>query len=66
MVNRDRIITGANAWRKIEGVIGDRRISRELRQCAHLVCYPDICVWPRNDNTIATKQRKRCMFCKNW
>ena len=33
-----RISTGANAWRKIEGVMGDRRISRE-REGNVLVWY---------------------------
>ena len=39
--------TGAKAWRKVEGVMEDRRISRKLKKGAQLMCIPGIYVWPR-------------------
>ena len=40
----------ANAWRNVEGVMGDNWISRRPKG-AHLVCCPGIHVRPRNDGS---------------
>ena len=44
------ITARANAWRKCEGVIGDRRISRK-RKCVQLVYYPGMHKCTRDDGT---------------
>ena len=56
-----RITARANAGRKVEGVMGDRRISRKLkRKGAQLVCYPGIHGCTRDDGT-----NRECCFSVN-
>ena len=46
-----RITAGANAWRKVEGVMGDRRIARKPKGSVLSSCYAGIHECTRDDGT---------------
>ena len=42
---RRRTQAGANAWRKVEGVMLDRKISKKLKGSPENMCYTSMPVW---------------------
>ena len=57
-----RITAGANAWRKVEGMMGDRRISRKRNMLSS-------CVTPAYMNALETmaltEKQQKVQVCKN-
>ena len=42
---RRRTQTGVNAWRKVEGVMLDRKVSKKLKGKVLRTCYTGMPVW---------------------
>ena len=51
-----RTQAGANAWRKVEGVMLDRKIKKAERESPEKVCYTSLSVWSNGvDRTTTTE-----------
>ena len=59
-----RIAAGANTWRKVEGVMGDRRISRRGKRN---VLSPCITPAYRNalETMVLTEKQQKVQVCEN-
>ena len=54
---RRRVKAGANAWRAVEGVMSDRRISKRLKDKVMSTCVTPTCLYGNlgTDRTTTTK-----------
>ena len=53
-----RIIAGANTWRKVEGVIGDGRISRKCKENVLSLCVTSAYTNGLETMALTEKQQK--------
>ena len=61
---RRRVQAGANAWRAVEGVMADRRISKRLKCKVMRTCVTPACLY--GTETLAlTKLQQRLQVCEN-
>ena len=54
-----------NAWRKVEGVMGDRNISRKVKGRVLEACVIPACVYALETCAITTNQMNRLQVCEN-
>ena len=62
---RRRIQAGANAWRRVEGVMADRRISKKLKGKVLSVCVTPACTYGLETLALKEEQLKRLEVCEN-
>ena len=61
---RRRVQAGANAWRAVEGVMADRRISKRLKGKVMSTCVTPACLY-RTETLALTKLQQRLQVCEN-
>ena len=59
-----RITAGANAWRKVEGVIGDRRISRKRKGNVLNSCVTPAYINALETMALTEKQQEKVQVCE--
>ena len=62
---RRRIKAGANARRKIEGVMMDRNISKKLKGRVLRVCVTPACLYGLEGVTLIEQQQQKLQVCEN-
>ena len=64
---RRRVQAGANAWRAVEGVMADRRISKRLKGKVMRTCVTPACLYGTETLALTELQQQRLQVCKhNW
>ena len=62
-----RVQAGANAWRAVEGVMADRRISKRLKGKVMSTCVTPACLYGTETLALTELQQQRLQVCKkNW
>ena len=56
---------GANAWRAVEGVMADRRISKRLKGKVVSICVTPACLYGTETLAMTELQQQRLQVCKN-
>ena len=59
-----RITAGTNAWRKVDGVMGDRRISRKRKGNVLSSCVTPACVNALETIALTEKQKEKVQVCE--
>ena len=62
---RHRTQAGANAWRKVEGVILDRQISKKLKGKVLRTCVSLACMYGLETLALTEQQQQRLQVCEN-
>ena len=62
---RRRIQAGANAWRAVEGVMVDRRISKRLQGKVMSTCVTPACLYGTGTLALTELQQQRLQVCEN-
>ncbi len=62
---RRRAQAGANAWRAVEGVMADRRISKRLKGKATSTCVTPACMYGTETFAMTERQQQRMQVCEN-
>ena len=62
---RRRVQAGANAWRSVEGVMADRRISNRLKGKVMSTCVPPACLYGTETLALTELQQQRLQVCEN-
>ena len=60
-----RVQSGANAWRKVEGVMADRRISKKLKGKVLSVCVVPALAYGLETVALTDAQHQKLQICKN-
>ena len=60
-----RTTADANAWTEVEGLKGDRRISRELKGKVFSSCVSRVCTNALEPMALAEKQQEKVRVCEN-
>ena len=64
---RRRVQAGANAWRSVEGVMADRRISKRLKGKVMSTCVTTACLYATETLALTELQQHRIqVFENNW
>ena len=61
-----RITAAANVWRKVEGTVGDRRISRKRNEDVLSSCVAPAYVCGPEQMALTEEQRKVQVYENNW
>ena len=61
---RRRVQAGANAWRAVEGVMADRRISKRLKSKVMSTCVTPACLYG-TETLVLTELQQRLQVCEN-
>ena len=56
---------GANAWRAVEGVMADRRISQRLKGKVVSTCETPACLYETETLAMTELQQQRLQVCEN-
>ena len=62
---RRRVQAGANAWRAVEGVMADRRISKRLKGKVMRTCVTPACLYGTETLALTELQQHRLQVCEN-
>ena len=62
---RRRVQAGANAWRAVEGVMADRRISKRLKGKVMSTCVTPACMYGTETLALTELQQHRLQVCEN-
>ena len=62
---RRRVQAGANAWRAVEGVMADRRISKRLKGKVMSNCVTPACLYGTENWALTDLQQQRLQWCEN-
>ena len=62
---RRRVQAGANAWRAVEGVMADRRISKRLKVKVMSTCDTPTCLYGTETLALTELQQQRLQVCEN-
>ena len=62
---RRRVQAGANAWRAVEGVMADRRISKRLPGKVMSTCVTPACLYGTETLALTELQQHRLQVCEN-
>ena len=62
---RRRVQAGANAWRAVEGVMADRRISKRLKGKVMSTCVTPACLYGTETLALTELQQHRLQVCEN-
>ena len=62
---RRRVQAGANAWRAVEGVMADRRISKRLKGKIMSTCVTPGCLYGTETLALTELQQQRLQVCEN-
>ena len=62
---RRRVQAGANAWRAVEGVMADRRISKRLKGKVMSTCFTPACLYGTETLALTELQQQRLQVCEN-
>ena len=62
---RRRIQSGALAWKNVEGVMADRRISRKLKGKVLATCVTPACLYGLETVPLSREQQGRLQVCEN-
>ena len=62
---RRRVQAGANAWRSVEGVMADRRISNRLKGKVMSTCVSPACLYGTETLELTELQQQRLQVCEN-
>ena len=62
---RRRIQAGANAWRKVEGVMVDRNISKKVKGKVLTTCVIPACIYGLETVALTEEQTQRLQVCEN-
>ena len=62
---RRRVQAGANAWRAVEGVMADRRISKRLKGKVMSTCVTPACLYGTDTLALTELQQQRLQVCEN-
>ena len=62
---RRRTQTGANAWRAVEGVMADRRISKRPKGKVVSTCVKPACLYGTETLAMIELQKQRLQVCEN-
>ena len=60
-----RVQAGANAWRSVEGVMADRRISNRLKGKVVSTCVTPACLYGTETLALTVLQQQRLQVCEN-
>ena len=60
---RRRVQAGANAWRSVEGVMADRRISNRLKGKVMSTCVTPACLYGTDTLALTDLQQQRLQVC---
>ena len=60
-----RVQAGANAWRSVEGVMADRRISNRLKGKVMSTCGTPACLYGTETLALTELQQQRLQVCEN-
>ena len=60
-----KIQAGANAWRAVEGVMADRRISKRLKGNVMSTCVTPACLYGTETLAMTELQQHRLQVCEN-
>ena len=64
---RRRTQAGANAWRKVEGVMLDRKISKKLKGKVLRMCVTPACLYGLETVALTEQQQQKLQVCEdNW
>ena len=61
---RRRVQAGANAWRAVEGVMADRRISKRLKGKVMSTCVTPACLYGTETLALTELQQQRLQVCE--
>ena len=61
---RRQIQAGANAWRKVDGVMLDRKISKKLKGKVLRMCVTPACL--SGLETVAVTEQQKLQVYENW
>ena len=56
---------GANAWRKVEGVMLDRKISKQLKGKVLRTCVAPACLYDLETVALTEQQQQKLQVCEN-
>ena len=56
---------GANAWRAVEGVMADRRISKRLKGKVMSTCVTPACLYRTETLALTERQQESLQVCEN-
>ena len=62
---RRRVQAGVNAWRAVEGVMADRRISKRLKGKVMGTCVTPACLYGKETLALTEQQQQRLQMCEN-
>ena len=62
---RRRVQAGANAWRSVEGVMAERRISNRLKGKVMSTCVTPACLYGTETLALTELQQQRLQVCEN-
>ena len=62
---RRRTQAGANAWRKVEGVMLDRKISKKLKGKVLRTCATPACLYGLETVALTEQQQQKLQMCEN-
>ena len=62
---RRRTQAGANAWRKLEGVMLDRQISKKLKGKVPRACVAPACLYGLETVALTEQQQQKLQVCEN-
>ena len=62
---RRRVQAGANAWRAVEGLMTDRRISKRLKGKVMSTCVTRACLYGTETLALTELQQQRLQVCEN-
>ena len=62
---RRRVQAGANAWRTVEGLMTDRRISKRLKGKVMSTCVTRACLYGTETLALTELQQQRLQVCEN-
>ncbi len=62
---RRRIQVGANAWRRVEGITADRRISRRLKEKVLMSCATSVYLYGLETMALTERQQQRLQVWEN-
>ena len=62
---RRRVQAGANAWRAVEAVMADRRISKRLKGKVMSTCVTPACLYGTETLALTELQQQRLQVCEN-
>ena len=61
---RQRVQAGANAWRAVEGVMADRRVSKRLKGNVMSTCVTPACLSGTETLALTELQQQRRQVCE--